>query len=199
VDAQKRAVLEATIQNLLERGEFSAAATNALRGYGPEILGYLIVVLHDVDAADEAFAQFSEDLWTGMRHYRRACSMRTWVYKLAWEAAKPIFRDPYRRRKIPMDDGEWSKIEAEVRRNTAPYLKTTVKGRLTRIRERLDPGDQTLLTLRIDQKLSWRDVATVFSCDGESVDVPALRKRYERLKDRLRKMAEEEGLLETGE
>jgi RNA polymerase sigma-70 factor (ECF subfamily) len=36
----------------------------------------------------------------------------------------------------------------------------------------------------------------VLAGDGEAVDEPALRKRFERLKDRLARMAREEGLLE---
>ena len=50
--------------------------------------------------------------------------------------------------------------------------------------------------LRLDRDLSWREVATVMSAEGEPVDEAALRKRFERVKARLAQRAREEGLLE---
>jgi RNA polymerase sigma-70 factor, ECF subfamily len=63
------------------------------------------------------------------------------------------------------------------------------------LRDALDPEDQALLFLRIDQGLSWSEVAAIFSEDGDAVEPATLRKRFERAKERLRKLAEAEGLL----
>ena len=59
--------------------------------------------------------------------------------------------------------------------------------KLEEIRQTLTADEQTLLTLRIDQQLSWEEIGEVFSASngGARVDPAALRKRFQRLKDRL--------------
>jgi RNA polymerase sigma-70 factor (ECF subfamily) len=68
---------------------------------------------------------------------------------------------------------------------------------VARLRARLDAIEQTLLVLRVDQRLSWEEIADVLAGPGpgESLTPAALRKRYERLKDKLRRLARAEGLL----
>ncbi len=63
--------------------------------------------------------------------------------------------------------------------------------KLDAIREKLSAEEQTLLTLRIDQQLSWEEIGDVFSANAERVDPAALRKRFQRLKDRLAEMLRE--------
>ena len=50
--------------------------------------------------------------------------------------------------------------------------------------------ERTLLVLRIDRDLPWAEIAEIM--DSRE---PALRKRFERLKEKIRKLAESEGLL----
>jgi RNA polymerase sigma-70 factor (ECF subfamily) len=54
-----------------------------------------------------------------------------------------------------------------------------------------------LLYLRIDQEMSWKGVAQVLAADGRVREEQALRKRFERIKERLRRIAKQEGLLGT--
>jgi RNA polymerase sigma-70 factor (ECF subfamily) len=187
--------LEERIAAGLDAGDLQAAATEAVRGYGPEILGYLVAVMRDDEAAYEVFSQFSEDLWRGLSAFRRESSFRTWAYKLAWHATKRYRRDAFRRRAQPLETTQISKIAAEVRSSTIMYLKTQVKDGVAKLRESLDPQDQTLLILRVDRNLPWSEVAHVMAEQDQKVDEAALRKRFERLKVKLRKLAEQEGLL----
>ena len=186
--------LETRVAALLDRADPSAAVIETIRGYGPEVLGYLFATLRAETAAEEVFAQWSEDLWKSIALYRRECSMRTWCYKLAWEATKKHLRDPYVRRGTPLT-GEWSALAVEVRERTAPFLRSTMKDRLVRLRERLRPVDQTLLTLRVDRGLSWTEIADVMSTPRRPIAEATLRKRWERLKLSLRKLAEADGLI----
>jgi RNA polymerase sigma-70 factor (ECF subfamily) len=194
--SQETVELEERIGALLDRSDLQGAATEAVKGYGPQILGYLVAVLRDESAAYDVFSQFSEDLWRGIGTFRRQCSVRTWAYKLAWHATQRHRRDAFRRHARGFLSGEMSKIAEEVRASTAIYLRTAVKDRVARLRERLEPQEQTLLILRVDKGLSWTEVAEVMSEEGEAMDGAALRKRFERLKVKLRNLAEEEGLLE---
>jgi RNA polymerase sigma-70 factor (ECF subfamily) len=53
-----------------------------------------------------------------------------------------------------------------------------------------------MIILRFDRGLSWTEVAQVLAAGGAPVDEAALRKRFERLKKRLRELAIAEGLLD---
>ena len=91
---------------------------------------------------------------------------------------------------------EWSAIAQEVRSSTATQRQFEIQGRLAKLRTALHPDEQSLLILRVDRELSWKEVAQVMSESETPLDEAALRKRFERLKARLHKMAKKEGLLE---
>lgn len=187
--------LESQIQAALRAGRHDEAATIALRGLGPQILGYLAAVLKDADAADDVFAQFSEELWKSVGAFRGESSFKTWAYRVVVHCVGRYRRDGYRRRGRRFATNECSRIAAEVRSQTAPYLASAAKDRVAALRASLDPEEQTLLFLRVDQKLAWKDVAEVMSAGGDAVDEAALRKRFERLKERLRRAAVKEGIV----
>jgi RNA polymerase sigma-70 factor (ECF subfamily) len=177
--------LESRIRDCLDRGELEQAATFAIRGYGPELLGYVVAILRDPDAGRDVFGQLSEDLWRGIGSFRGESSFRTWAYTLAWRAARRFDQEAYRRRVRRLATSEVSKLAASVRSSTADRRK----GLARRLRESLPPEDQTLLILRIDRGLSWAEVGQVME-----VSPAAAKKRYERVKQRLRAIAEREGL-----
>jgi RNA polymerase sigma-70 factor, ECF subfamily len=191
---EKDAVEEA-IRALLDGGNLTGAATTAIRSYGPQILAYLRAVLRDEDAAAEGFSRFGEDLWKGMGKFRGEASVLTWSYRLAWGTVRRLQRDPFRRKVRRLHTSEASQLADEVRDSTVRYRTTEVKDGVARLREALDPDEQTLLILRVDRNLPWREVAQVFAEGGEPVDDATLRKRFERIKSKLRRLAAEEGLL----
>jgi len=181
---------------LLQAGQLSAAAEAIVRDHGPQILGYLSSVLrNDGDAAD-VFSQFTEDLWRGLPGFRGECPVRIWAYRLAWHAAARHLRDPFRQRGRRLETTELSRIADEVRSSVLLGRREARRQGIDKLREQLAPDEQTLLVLRLDRGLSWREVATVLAGDGEEVDEVALRKRFERLKGKLAELARAEGLLE---
>lgn len=188
--------LEKVIADHLAAGDLPAAATAALHGLGPQILGYLAATLRDDDAAYEVFGQFSEELWKSIATFRAQSSFKTWAYKLVMHAISRYRRDGFRRRGQPLASDEISKIAEQVRSQTPAFQRTEIKDRFADLRASLDPDEQTLLFLRVDQNLSWNDVAAVIAAQGEPVDAAALRKRFERAKLKLRKLAEQAGLLD---
>lgn len=184
--------LEERIGEALDAGDVAAAATLGVRGYGPQILGYLTAILREKDLAEDAFSVFTEDLWKGLEGFRRGSSFRTWAYKLAYHAALRVLRDPHHRRGVTLPTSLASGLAADVRTETPLHLRTDVKTSVQQLRELLSPEEQTLLVLRIDRGLDWREVADVM--DAEE---PTVRKRFERLREKLRKLAREHGLLES--
>lgn len=181
---------------LIASGDLRAAAEAIVRDHGPSILGYLASVLrNDADASD-VFSQFTEDLWRGLPGFRGECPVRVWAYRVAWHAAARHLRDPYRQRGRRLETTELSRIAEEVRSSVLLGRGEARQQGIDRLRSRLTPEEQTLLVLRLDRGLSWREVATVLAGEGDPVDEVALRKRFERLKSKLTEMARAEGLLE---
>ena len=186
--------VEERIGAALREADVQAAATEAIRGYGPQILGYLRTLIRDPEDAAEVFSQFAEDLWKGLGGFRGECTVRVWAYKLAWHAASRFGRDPYRRRKERMASTMASRLAGTVL-STAERSHERRAAEVERLRQHLTPEEQTLLVLRVDRQLPWRDVAEVLSEDGAKVDEATLRKRFERLKAKLARLAREEGLI----
>ncbi|HZS42416.1 MAG TPA: sigma-70 family RNA polymerase sigma factor [Polyangia bacterium] len=188
--------LDQEVGALLERGAVDEAASLAIRRLGPSILGWLRAVIRDADDADDAFARFAESLWSSLRGFRRECSLKTWTHRLAWQAALRILEDPYRRRREALPTTEATRIAAEVRSRTSLARDADEAARVERLRRALAPEEQTMIILRFDRGLSWSEVAEVLAAGGERPDEAALRKRFERLKKRLRELAIAEGLLD---
>jgi len=198
MDADARARLEDEIRAHCEAGDHGVAATVAIKGYGPEVLGYLVATARTETDATDAFALFCEDLWRGLPRFRFGASVRTWAYTLARHALYRVARDPERRRpKVPPSDApELAHLADAVRTSTLMHLRTEVKDKVAALRAQLDEEDRTILVLRIDRKLAWQDIARVLA-DEEIADAEAtrrsaaLRKRFERIKERLRRLAAE--------
>ncbi len=181
---------------LLQAGNHRGAAEAVLRDHGPGVMGYLLSVLRNDADASEVFSQFSLDLWRGLPAFRGDCPLRVWAYRLAWHAAARHLRDPFRQRGRRLETNEISRIADEVRSSVLLGRREAQQRGIDRLRDRLSPEERALLVLRLDRDLAWREVATVLASDGEQVDEPALRKRFERLKAKLAQLAREEGLLE---
>jgi RNA polymerase sigma-70 factor (ECF subfamily) len=178
-------------------GRMSAVADGVLREYGPEILGLLVALLRDHEAAAEVYAEFSAALWAGLPSFRAESSLRTWAYRIARNAAAHFRRDPLRRRGVAMGDcPELEEMPVRARTETATFRRTESKDSVAHLRQSLDPDDQMLLMLRVDRALAWDDIAQIMADSGDGAALTdaasrrrvaaMLRKRYERIKEALR-------------
>ena len=183
--------VEDLVRLRLAEGAHDQAATELIRGYGRRILGYLRGVLRDEGLAGDAFSQFGENVWRGIGGFRGDSSALSWAYSLAWSAVCRVVDSGYQRRRARLETTHADRLVHEIQSSTRPYQKTEIKDAVTKLREQLAHDEQTLLFLRVDQDLSWTEVETVMG-----VDAATLRKRFERVKDKLRSLAEAAGLLE---
>jgi RNA polymerase sigma-70 factor, ECF subfamily len=208
MDEFERNALEQRIRAYSEAGDRKLAATAIIEGYGREVLGFLIAHLRDQEAAAEVFSQFTEDLWRGLDGFRWQCSARVWSYMLVRHAASHYIKDSRRRRRRQVSlsrVGPLSEIEARVRTATFAGVRTDSRSRLVaELRQSLPAEDQTLLILRINRKLGWKEIAQVMVYEGEIVgdavlekEAVRLRKRYQLAKDKLRRMVERRRLVST--
>lgn len=183
MDGAARDLLEGRIRARFDAGDLVGACTVAVEGYGPEIFGYLVGVLHAPADADEVFGDLCACVWTELPRFRWECTWRTWAYTLArhriyaFRAGQP--------RVTPLSQApEVLELAARARTTTEPHRRTEVKTAIQRLREQLDDDERMLLILRVDRELSWAEVARVME-----LSEPALRKRFERVKTRLRELA----------
>jgi len=199
-DPLERDAGERAIRELCEAGRHADATTAALRAYGVELLGFLRAIAGDPDLAAEAFAELGEDVWKGLPKFRWQASLRSWLYALARNALAQLRRDPRRRpgRNLPLSLAP--EVAAAVRTVTREIQRTEVKDGFRILREQLDPEEHELLLLRLDRGMAWKDIARIVGSPGGDDDLAtraaALRKRFERAKARLKKLAIEHGLID---
>ena len=185
---------EVQLRALIDRGDFDQATERTIRIYGPELIGWLCSILPVEADAHDAFSRMSEELWRSFQRFDGRCSVRTWCYMLARFAAAYVRARPRHQREVLV-----SQVPSLVGAVAAVW-NTTRRGEqhaenvYAEIRSQLDDSEQTLLVLRVDRNLSWRDIAIVLL--GETADATAiarkaasLRKQFERVKQRLRALA----------
>lgn len=203
MDEVHREGVEAVIRAASEQRDGKAAVAAALGAYGPEILGYLLAVLRDEQRAEEVYSDFAEDVMRGLLGFRFESSVRTWLYTVARHACSRHLAREKRQRTVALSAApEALDLAVHARTPTPPHARTTIRDGIERLRASLKPDDQTLLILRVDRDMAWLDIARVLTEPGASPDEAELRvqsaklrKRFERLKERLRAMAQEERLL----
>ncbi|MFI5306921.1 MAG: RNA polymerase sigma factor, partial [Polyangiales bacterium] len=155
--------------------------------------------------AEEVFAMFAEKLWIGLPRFEWRCSMRSWAYRLARNAANDYLGAASNRpeRNLSLTrNAPPSEVMDRVRTTTAAYRRTGTKDRMRELRESLSADDQMLLILRVDRGMDFRELAealndsdTPFDSEALEREAARLRKHFERVKERLRELAVERGLL----
>lgn len=192
---------DAEFRTLVESGDLEGATTRFMGQYGGEILAFLVVRLRDQPAASEVFAEFTEDFWRGLEGFRWRTSFRSWGYTLARNAANRFQRSRRQRESRIVHPFRTPDCVQERRSSTAPCLRTEVKRRMRALRSRLPTDDQTLLVLRIDKGLPWKELAVIFSGEGDAMEEAEMsrwagrpRQMSASIKRGLRSLAQEEGL-----
>ncbi len=200
-----RRALEAELRRKVEAGDLDGAMTSAIKGYGPELYGFLAGLARDHDKAGDLFSSLCEQLWKHLANFRWESSFRVWAYAVARNEFLRSLRGAAKaQRNIPLSRvSSIAAVVDQVRTTTALHLRTEVKDAFARLRESLDPEDHMLLGLRVDRRMAWNDIARVLGSPDDAVerDAAALRKRFERLKKRLRELAREHqiGTPDTGD
>jgi RNA polymerase sigma-70 factor (ECF subfamily) len=188
--------VDALVAAALAERDYRRAAETVMREYGPGIRGLLLTIFRrNPDAAEEAFSLFAENLWRHIATFRGESSVRTWVYCVGRNAAVSVTREGWRRLGRRLETVEAERLAEEVRTRSAVRLERNSTA-LSALRDALDLDEQTLLTLRLDERLPWDEIAEIMSSGEEQLDAAAARKRFERLKAKLGELARRQGLIE---
>jgi RNA polymerase sigma-70 factor (ECF subfamily) len=183
-------------------GDAAKTATLWIEELGPEIRSFLAALpIPGVDP-DDVFSHFCEQLWRSLPTLRWDCSARTWSYLLARASWQRALTQARRKSSVPLSNvPEIARAVQQVRSSTAMFQRTEVKDRFRELREELAEDDRMVLVLRVDRGLDWSEAARVMAGDVE-MSAPELakasarmRKQFQRIKDRIRTLAQERGLL----
>lgn len=166
VDTIAAMELDQQVRERLAADGPDGAATALIEALGPAILRYLRSMLRVEEDAADAFSQWSENVWTGL----------------------PGFRGQR------LSSGQASALADSIRTRSVVVVERQRQA-LDELRQALSKEDRSLLVLRIDQQLSWSEVAEVLAAEGTAVDPATLMKRFERVKAKLGELARERGLL----
>src|SRR5262249_29552253 len=137
--------------------------------------------------------RFSEKLWRSVGEFRGEATFATWAYRIAWSTSLEVKRTLARRHVLPLASEHVERVVREVRRTTEVFLRTAVKDRWSEIRDTLDPEERSLILLRVERRLPWKEVAAIMTERGAAAEA-TLRKRFERLRVKLRRLFDEHGL-----
>jgi len=182
---------DARVRHLLESGAQDAAATLVLDTLGPGLLRYLSSMLPRDDAWD-AFSELQLSVWRGLPGFRWECPLRAWVYRLARHAAAHVASDGFRLRRLPLP----SRLDlGPAAPEPEPASERDHGEEFAVLRRELTREERRLLALRVARALPWNEVAAILSGAGRAVSSTVLRKRFERLKEKLTWLARERGMV----
>jgi RNA polymerase sigma-70 factor (ECF subfamily) len=194
---------ESEIRGLCEQGAFYEAVERTLELYGQELARFTRAVLHDPDLAGDAYACTCEKLLKNLARFRWESSLRLWLFRVARNECMEGLRSPARRER-PVSQPLSPDAAQRERSRTQPWLRSDVKERFRALREQLSPHEQMLLQLKVNQGLPWTEVAEILWDEPESPTpeelekrAASLRQQFKRMKERLRALAIENGLLES--
>jgi RNA polymerase sigma-70 factor (ECF subfamily) len=186
--------LDRLVRERLAAGGPDGAATALIETLGPAILRYLRSMLRVEEDAADAFSQWSENVWTGLPSFRGESSLKTWGYRLAWNAAQNLRNEAWRKRGQRLATGQASALAMSIQTKSVVVVERQRQA-LEELRAALSEEDRSLLVLRLDQQLSWNEVAEVLAAEVKRIEPATLMKRFERVKARLGELARERGLL----
>ncbi|WP_347402451.1 sigma-70 family RNA polymerase sigma factor [Corallococcus macrosporus] len=189
------------IHDLCRRKQMNQAVELAVRGYGPEVRRLMFAILQDDARVQDAFGLFCEGLVKGLPRFRWESSLWTWIQRMARNACyKQVNAAAVRYPHLRLSEAP--EQPAGRRSLTDPWQRTLVKERFRALRRKLEPQQQRLLELRLDQRLPWTEVVRLMATAEEPLTqeaqarrAAALRQQFQRAKSHLRSLAVQEGLL----
>ncbi|MDX9719878.1 MAG: sigma-70 family RNA polymerase sigma factor [Myxococcota bacterium] len=195
------------IQALCEAGDFDGAVALVVQHFGGRIYTYLLARTQSALAyslreqhAQDIYGEFCVDLVRGLPAFEWRCRLESWLYRLAFHALSRFYRHRERRdSRHPARASAISQLAASVAGPSTLLWREERENAWTKLRESLDEIEQDLLIWRIDEELSWEEIANILYDDSDPAslakNLAALRKRFERTRRKLHRLAVQRGLL----
>jgi RNA polymerase sigma-70 factor, ECF subfamily len=151
-------------QALIERARAGdeAARDQLVRRYLPDVYQAVARVLSDRQLAEDAAQDAFVNALNALDRFRGDSSFRTWVLRIAVNSARTIARRQFRRREVGLTViGDRPGTEPD------PATSTVLRDESRRVQllvERLPYKQRMAVTLRVNQELSYAEIAEVLDC-----------------------------------
>ena len=127
--------------------------------YHRPILAYLDRLVNDSAVAEELFQDLFLTVWLDARRFRGRASVRTWMYRIAYNKAVSWLR-----KKRP---ALWDELELPAADDLAPEtlaFHAVQRDRITAALTRLSPDHRTVVELTFYHQMSYQEIAQVMGC-----------------------------------
>jgi RNA polymerase sigma-70 factor, ECF subfamily len=153
--------------------------------YLSDVYGATLRILGDRDLAQDAAQDTFVNALRGLDRFRGDASFKTWLLRIAFNAARSVGRRRGRRREVKLELVENRPVEAADPATLA--VRSVEAERASRLLERLPPKQRMAVTLRIQQGLSYAEIGAVIDCTEG-----AARVNYHLGVKRLRELAHDD-------
>jgi RNA polymerase sigma-70 factor, ECF subfamily len=144
------------------RGGDDIAIEQLVRRYLGDVYAVTFRVLHDSELAQDAAQDALINAVRALHRFRGESSFRTWLLRIALNAARTIARKHVRRREVPLEVAENAPApDADL--STVVALHEEAE-RAAAVLAQLPDKQRMAVTLRVNQGLSYNEIAAVLDC-----------------------------------
>jgi RNA polymerase sigma-70 factor (ECF subfamily) len=144
------------------RGGDERAAGLLVRRYMADVYAVTVRVLQDGELAQDAAQEALINALRALHTFRGDASFRTWLLRIALNAARTMARRQYHRREVALEAAaEVAASEASAADNVA--LKDEAE-RANRLLAQLPEKQRMAVSLRVNQGLSYQEIGRVLDC-----------------------------------
>lgn len=143
----------------IETGEREAFNELVLK-YQKPLYSLLYRMVSDHDDASDLLQKTFVKAFTGLKGFERRSSFKTWLYQIAINLAKNVYRDRSRIEKVPIDDviirRDPKILETLIRQESGLLLRQSLA--------RLPEKQRLTLILRVQEAKKFEEIAVIMKC-----------------------------------
>ena len=138
------------------------AADELVRRYLGDVYAVTFRVVLDRDLAQDAAQEAFVNALRGLGRFRGEASFRTWLLRIALNAARTIARRNYHRRELPLEAAHEAADDARDAANVVVMQEEAA--RAAAMLERLPEKQRLVVGMRVNQGLSYQEIGAVLGC-----------------------------------
>ena len=146
----------------LVRGGDERAADLLVRRYLSDVYAVTARVLLDRELAEDAAQEAFINALRGLNRFRGEASFRTWLLRIAVNAARTVARRQYHRREVPLEAA--GEAPGDERDAASVVALNDEAARISRLLEKLPEKQRMAVTLRVQQGLSYQEIGVALDC-----------------------------------
>jgi RNA polymerase sigma-70 factor (ECF subfamily) len=152
---------EASLIERARRGDRDAQ-DRLIGRYLSDVYGATLRILGERDLAQDAAQDTFVNALRGLDRFRGDASFKTWLLRIAFNAARSVGRGGGRRREVRLELVE--NAPAPEADPASLAVRSDEAARAARLLERLPPKQRMAVSLRVNQGLSYAEIGAVIDC-----------------------------------